>query len=126
MKQILILSNIILFITSCTNTIDTKITGFIYINKNLPVSNIEIGSKIEYSPMHSKYAKREDLVFKKNGEFEFEIKRKELKGDHNFAIIFRKKGYEDTYRFVDIINNREIDLDTIFLKPTHSIIQPNN
>ncbi|OEJ99085.1 hypothetical protein A8C32_07875 [Flavivirga aquatica] len=111
---------------SCKNKIETKISGFIYTNKNIPASNIEIGSKILYSPMHSKYAKRTDLVLKKNGEFEFEIKRMEMKGDNNFAIIFKKEGYKDEYRFVDIRKNEKIDLDTIFLNPIDSITLPNN
>ena len=116
----------ILILAGCKNNIDTKIKGLVYINSKTPAKNITIETRVVLAPMKSLYSKRTDLVFKKNGEFEFEIKRKELKGDHNFTILITKKGYEDTYRFVDIINNREIDLDTIFLKPTDSIIQPNN
>jgi hypothetical protein len=116
----------ILILAGCKNNIDTKIKGLVYINSKTPAKNITIETRVVLAPMKSLYSKRTDLVLKKNGEFEFEIKRKELKGDHNFTILITKKGYEDTYRFVDIINNREIDLDTIFLKPTDSIIQPNN
>ncbi len=49
-----------------------------------------------------------------------------MKGDNNFAVIFRKKGYKDEYRFVDIRKGGEINLDTIFLKQTDSITLPNN
>ncbi len=63
MKYIVLLIFISFF--SCENKIKTKIKGIIYINKDLPVLNIEIGSKIIFSPMHSKYAKRVGLVLKK-------------------------------------------------------------
>ncbi|WP_028887739.1 hypothetical protein [Tenacibaculum ovolyticum] len=115
MKYIIFITISISFFC-CKNKIDTKIKGFVYTTQNLPALNIEIGSKITYSPMHSNYAKRENLILKTNGEFEFNIKRNEMEGDNSFAIIFKKQGYKDEYRFIDIRKNKIIDLDTIYLK----------
>lgn len=116
MKNILVLIFILIF-TSCNNKIETKIKGYVYTNLKTPAKNINIETRVIIAPMKSWYSKRTDITLKKNGKFEFEIKRNKMKGDQNFAILITKKGYKDEYRFVDIRKNKIIDLDTIYLKP---------
>ena len=107
----------LLILVSCNNNIDIKIKGYVYSNTMVPDKNINIETRVILAPMKSLYSQRTDVIFKQNGEFEFKIKRNEMKGDENFAILITKDGYKNEYRFIDIRKNKVIDLDTIYLKP---------
>ncbi|PKH52357.1 hypothetical protein CXF68_17370 [Tenacibaculum sp. Bg11-29] len=115
MKNFLIIA-LIFIIISCKNTIDVKVKGYIYTSDKIPLKDVSIQTRVILAPMKSLYSIRTDIYHKNNGEFEFKIKRKEMKGDSNFAILFIKQGYKDEYRFIDLRKNKIIDLDTIYLK----------
>ncbi|PHN96643.1 hypothetical protein CSC81_13015 [Tenacibaculum discolor] len=115
MKKLIILFSLI-YLASCTNHVNVKIKGHITTSNDYKIKKIEVGQKIVHSPMDSSYSKILDIKLTKDGYFEFEIQRKEMKGDSNFAVIFKEERYETEYKFVDIRKEKEIDLGTVLLK----------
>ncbi len=102
---------------NCKKHINTHISGYVYLNDTIPAKTYEIGGYIQFSPRDLKYFSRTDVHFTENGLFSFEINKNSTKEDKEFAVIIKKKGYQPIHKYVNLLENKKIHLDTIFLEP---------
>ena len=61
--------------------------------------------------------KFDNIHVNEDGYFKYTIKKIESKLDKDFHLYFKQKGLERKVLTINIIDNKIVNLDTIFMKP---------
>jgi len=104
------------FLSNCSSGLKCKIYGHIYSKENKPIEIVKLGQMAEISPGKYYPGIIDTLHVSKSGKFEYIFKKTKSIKDKKFSVYFECEGYEKYVKTINILENKTINMDTIFLQ----------